>query len=68
MIWIVDCFSFEVFQFGYPVPDVVAIWITFLRLGDCVEYSLEVSVSPAQRESREQANARVWYERENVRE
>jgi hypothetical protein len=34
---IVDRFSFQISKFGDPVPDIVAVWITFLGLGDGVE-------------------------------
>jgi hypothetical protein len=44
MIWIVDCFSFQVFQFGDPVSDIIAVGITFLGLGYRVEDSLVVSL------------------------
>jgi hypothetical protein len=42
-----------VFQLGYPVSDIVAVWVTFLGLGDGVEYSLGVSDSRAKREESE---------------
>lgn len=35
--WIVDHLALQVLELGDPIPDVIPIRITFLRLGDCVE-------------------------------
>ena len=40
VIRIMDCFSFQVFKLGYPVSNIIAVRITFLRLSDCIEDSL----------------------------
>jgi hypothetical protein len=49
-------FSFQISEFGDPIPDIVAVWITFLGLRDGVEDPLgEVSPLDFEKARRERA-------------